>query len=133
VVLFPLYTLVKAGWGWFNSSRIVSWYPRIHAIERNLETSSLTELMAQQDFLRSLDARLARQKRVPASYMAVYYDLRTDLTFVIHKVEARITKLGGEAALTAAQANDALLPRDPHAITDAAMGIDHRPPVDRRG
>lgn len=133
VVLFPLYTLAKAGWAWFNSSRIVSWYPRIHAIERNLETSSMTELMAQQDFLRSLDARLARQKRVPAGYMAVYYDLRTDLTFVIHKVEARITELGGEAALTAAQANDARLPADPHAITDAAMGIDHRPPGQHPG
>lgn len=131
VVLFPLYTLVKAGWNWFNSSRIVSWYPRIHAIERNLETSSLAELMAQQDFLKSLDAQLARQERVPAGYMAIYYDLRTDLTFVIHKVEARITELGGEAALSVAQANDDDLPADPHAITDAAMGLEPRPHQDR--
>ena len=129
VVLFPLYTLAKAGWAWVNNSRVVGWYPRISAIERNLETSSLAELMAQQDFLRGLDAQLAGQKRVPAGYMATYYDLRTDAAFVRRKVEARIQEVGGEEALAAAQANDLDAPIDPRSISDAAMGIKHEPPT----
>jgi TRAP transporter TAXI family solute receptor len=129
VILFPLYTLAKAGWAWINNSRVVGWYPRISAIERNLQTSSLDELMVQQDFLRGLDAQLAGQKRVPAGYMATYYDLRTDAAFVRRKVEARIQEVGGEEALAAAQANDLDAPIDPRSISDAAMGIRHEPPT----
>lgn len=127
VLMFPLYTLVKAGWIWVNKSRVVSWYPRINAIERNIERSSLEELMTQQDFLRGLDAQLASQKRVPAGYLATYYDLRSDVAFVSGKVEARIVEVGGQAALTAARANDAEAPLDPRSFSDAAMGIEHKP------
>ena len=127
VLMFPLYTLAKAGWAWLNSSRVLGWYPRISAIERNLETSSLPELMAQQDFLLGLDAQLARQKRVPAGYMATLYDLRTDASFVRHKVERRIAEVGGQEAIDAALANDAQGPFDPKTISDEAMGIRNAP------
>ncbi len=55
-----IYTLAKAGWEWFNNSRVNSWYPRINAIERNLGGASLDELIAQRQFLTSLDEQLAR-------------------------------------------------------------------------
>lgn len=127
VIAFPLYTLAKAGWAWFNNSRIVSWYPRINAIEHNLDQSSLPELMIQQDFLRGLDAQLAKQKRVPAGYLGNYYSLRSDVAFVNRKVEQRIKAIGGDAALTAARANDTGAPVDPRSISDESMGIEHPP------
>ena len=130
VLAFPVYTLAKAGWDWFNNSRVVSWYPRINAIERNLEASNLDELMAQQDFLVGLDEQLARQRRVPAGKMGSLYQLRTHLSFVIRKVEARIAELGGEGALAAAKANDQDPSLDPAAVTDEAMGLDDRPRQD---
>jgi TRAP-type uncharacterized transport system substrate-binding protein len=131
VILFPLYTIVKASWDWFNNSRVLSWYPRINAIERSLERSSLSELMAQQDFLLSLDSRLATQKRVPAGYMATLYDLRIDAAFVRRRVEERIKAVGGDEALAQAMANDAEVPQDPRSISDAAMGITQvQPPRD---
>jgi uncharacterized protein len=124
VLMFPVYTLSKAGWEWLINSRVVSWYPRINAIERELQGSDLDELMAQQDFLVALDGQLARQKRVPAGKMGSLYELRTHLSFVIRKVENRIAELGGEGALAAAQANDQDPDLDPAAITDEAMGLD---------
>jgi TRAP transporter TAXI family solute receptor len=133
VLMFPLYTLAKAGWAWLNSSRVLGWYPRISAIERNLETSSLPELMAQQDFLLGLDAQLAKQRRVPAGYLARLYDLRIDAAFVRRRVEERIQALGGDEALALAQSNDAEVPADPRSISDAAMGIEHRPPGPEAG
>ena len=126
MLAFPVYTLAKAGWEWFNNSRVVSWYPRINAIERNLEASDLDELMAQQDFLVGLDGQLARQRRVPAGKMGSLYQLRTHLSFVIRKVEARIAELGGEDALAAAKANDQDPSLDPATITDEAMGLDDK-------
>jgi len=126
VLAFPVYTLLKAGWEWINNSRVVSWYPRINAIERNLPGSDLDELMAQQDFLVGLDAQLARQTRVPAGKMGTLYELRTHLAFVTRKVEARIAELGGEGALAAAKANDRDPNLDPAAITAEAMGLDDR-------
>ncbi len=126
VLAFPIYTLAKAGWEWFNNSRVNSWYPRINAIERNLEASGLDELMAQQDFLVGLDQQLARQRRVPAGKMGTLYQLRTHLSFVIRRVEARIAELGGEGALAAAKANDVDPDLDPAAITAEAMGLDDR-------
>ncbi len=130
VLAFPIYTLAKAGWEWFNNRRVVSWYPRINAIERNLESSDLDELMAQQDFLVGLDGQLARQRRMPAGKMGTLYQLRTHLSFVIRKVEARITELGGEGALAAAKADDLDPSLDPAAVTDEAMGLDDRPSQD---
>ncbi len=124
VLAFPVYTLAKAGWEWFNNSRVNSWYPRINAIERNLGESSLEELMEQQDFLVGLDGQLARQRRMPAGKMGTLYQLRTHLSFVIRKVEARIAELGGEGALAAAKANDLDPDLDPAVITDEAMGLE---------
>jgi TRAP transporter TAXI family solute receptor len=124
VLMFPLYTLIKAGWEWVNNRRIVSWYPRINAIERNLDSSDLDELMAQQDFLLGLDAQLARPRRLPAGKMGSLYQLRTHLSFVIRKVEGRIAELGGEGAIAVARANDTDPTLDPGEITDEAMGLD---------
>lgn len=126
VLAFPVYTLAKAGWDWFNNSRVVSWYPRINEIERVLDSSDLDELMAQQDFLVGLDAQLARQRRVPAGKMGSLYQLRTHLSFVIKKVEARIAELGGEAAQSAAKANDQGSGLDPAAIIDQTTGLEDK-------
>ncbi len=123
VLLFPVYTLAKAGWEWFNNSRVNSWYPRINAIERNLETASLDELMAQHQFLVSLDEQLARQRRVPAGKMGTLYQLRTHLSFVIRRAEARIAELGGADAL-AVKADDQHGDLDPALITEEAKGLD---------
>jgi uncharacterized protein len=124
VLAFPVYTLAKAGWEWFNNSRVNSWYPRINAIERHLESSDLGELMAQQDFLVGLDAQLARQRRVPAGKMGSLYQLRTHVSFVMRNVEARIAELGGADALATAKANDLDGDLDTAAITDEAMGLE---------
>lgn len=55
--------------------------------------------------------------------MGTLYELRTHLSFVIQKVEARIAELGGEGALAVAQANDLDPDLDPAVITDEAMGL----------
>jgi TRAP-type uncharacterized transport system substrate-binding protein len=119
VLMFPVYTLAKAGWEWMNNSRVVSWYPRINAIERSLEGADLDELMAHQDFLVGLDDQLARQRRVPAGKMGTLYELRTHLLFVTRKVENRIAELEGGGSL-AAWANDADPDLDPAVIVDEA-------------
>ncbi len=124
VLAFPVYTLAKAGWEWFNNSRVVSWYPRINEIERNVETSDLDALLAQRRFLVGLDGQLARQRRVPAGKMGTLYQLRTHLSFVIRKVEARIAELGGAGARASAHADDPGPNLDPAAITAEAMGLD---------
>ena len=126
VLMFPVYTLAKAGWDWFNNSRVVSWYPRINAIERNLEAASLEELMSQQAFLVSLDEQLARQRRVPAGKMGALYQLRTHLSFVIRKVEARIAELSRDGAPATGETGDLDRHLDPIPASDKAMGPDDR-------
>ena len=126
VLAFPVYTLAKAGWDWFNNSRVVSWYPRINAIERNLEAASLDELMSQQAFLVSLDEQLARQRRVPAGKMGALYQLRTHLSFVIRKVEARIAELSRDGAPATGETGDLDRHLDPIPASDKAMGPDDR-------
>ena len=106
VLAFPVYTLAKAAWEWFNNSRVVSWYPRINAIERNLEQSSLDELLEQQAFLERLDEQLARQRRVPAGKMGTLYQLRTHLSFVIARVETRIAELAGDGTQATTKTDD---------------------------
>ncbi len=106
VLAFPVDTLAKAAWEWFNNSRVVSWYPRINAIERNLEQSSLDELLEQQAFLERLDEQLARQRRVPAGKMGTLYQLRTHLSFVIARVETRIAELAGDGTQATTKTDD---------------------------
>lgn len=92
VLAFPLWTLLRASSGWFLRSRITGWYPRIHAIERGVNDSSLEELREQRAFLGSLVAEMSRKTRVPASYLAAYYDLGIDIEYVTRRVDARIAQ-----------------------------------------
>jgi hypothetical protein len=79
VIIFPLWTLVRATWAWFMRGRITNWYPRIHAIEREIDTASLPKLEADREFLGTLASQLAKRTRVPAGYGGAYYDLRVDV------------------------------------------------------
>lgn len=100
VLLLPLFFLVlplvavgRAVWSWFNTSRIVSWYPRLHWIERNLDRFSAEQLDRERRFLVDLDASLPTRTRVSAGYLAAYYDLRRTLQFVSDRVETRADEL----------------------------------------
>ena len=108
VLAFPLWTLTKAGIAWFMRGRINNWYPRIHAIERGIDSASLGQLEENRDFLRAVAAQLETKTRVPAGYGAAYYDLRIDLQYVMERVEGRIAVLraaqdaGGSEAVSEA-------------------------------
>jgi uncharacterized protein len=131
VLMFPLWTIVRAGWTWFMKSRIIGWYPRIHAIERNLDRATLPELEAQRDFLNAVVEQVASRTRVPAGYLAAYYDLRIDIAFVARQVDARIATLRAEQGLPPETGGPGLASRglergraDPTRITDDEMGLD---------
>ena len=93
ILLFPLYALVKAAWSWFNTRRIVGWYPRLHWIEQNLDRFSAEQLDEQLAFLKDLEASLPTRTRVSAGYLAAYYDMRRTLEFVSGRVAARRDEL----------------------------------------
>jgi hypothetical protein len=67
VLAFPLWTLMKAGIAWLMRGRSNNWHPRIHAIERSIDTSSLEQLEAHRDFLRSVVTQLSTKTCVMAS------------------------------------------------------------------
>jgi hypothetical protein len=128
VLLFPAWQVIKAMYAWWMNSRIVNWYPRLHAIERGLPESTLTQLRLQRRFLRAVVDQVSIRTRVSAGYMSAYYDLRGHIDWVVEKVDARIAELellapegAGEAAADAAL--DAA-PVDPTGFSDEAMGID---------
>ncbi len=103
-LVVPLIAAVRAVWSWFNTSRIVGWYPRLHWIEQHLTDFSLEELDDQAEFLADLDRSLPIRTRVSAGYLSAYYDLRLTLDFVISRVEQRRQELRGlEAAGVAPQ------------------------------
>jgi hypothetical protein len=106
VLLFPLLAIVRAIWSWFNTSRIVSWYPRLHWIEQNLDRFSSEQLDAQQAFLKDLDVSLPTRTRVSAGYLAAYYDMRTTVRFVSGRVAARRAELREMEAAGAAPMPD---------------------------
>ncbi|MCY7419008.1 MAG: hypothetical protein LH650_11020, partial [Chloroflexi bacterium] len=66
--------LAKAGSSWFNTSRIVSWYPRLHWIEQNLDSFSIERLDTRSRFLKELDVSLPTRTHVSAGYLAAYDD-----------------------------------------------------------
>ena len=106
VLLFPLVAIVRAVWSWFNTSRIVSWYPRLHWIEQNLDSFSTEQLDAQLVFLKDLDSSLPTRTRVSAGYLAAYYDMRTTVRFVSGRVAARHDELRDMEAAGAAPMPD---------------------------
>jgi hypothetical protein len=132
VLLYPAWQILKAGYGWYMSSKITNWYPRIYAIERGLPDATLPELELQHEFLRAIVARVASRTRVSAGYLAGYYDLRNNIGFVQQQVQARIDELRAAEGLTVpARAGDREEPGlDPAQvddllrISDEAMGID---------
>jgi TRAP transporter TAXI family solute receptor len=93
VLAFPIYTIGKATWSWFNTSRIVSWYPRLHWVEQNLDRFSAEQVDVQREFLSNLDASLPNRTRVSAGYLAAYYDLRRTIAFVAERLEIRRQEL----------------------------------------
>jgi TRAP-type uncharacterized transport system substrate-binding protein len=128
LLLYPLWHVVKAAYAWYQSRRIVGWYPRIYAIERGLPDATTPELELQRDFLRAIVAQVSQQQRVSAGYLAAYYDLRVNIAFVQRLVDQRIQDLEGPGDAT--PATDTLAPLDPALvadplrITDRQMGID---------
>jgi hypothetical protein len=119
VIAFPLFTLTRASWAWFLRSRIVGWYPRIHAIERGIDSADLDELLRQREFLGSLSEQVSHKTKVPASYLAAYYDLRADIEYVTHRLDARIATLQA-AGTTAAQGAGAVPPATTTASSPAS-------------
>ena len=93
VLLVPLYAVARATWSWFNTRRIVGWYPRLHWIEQNLDRFSAEQLDEQLAFLKDLEASLPTRTRVSAGYLAAYYDMRRTLEFVSGRVAARRDEL----------------------------------------
>jgi hypothetical protein len=110
-------------------SRITSWYPRLHAIERGLPESTLAQLRLQRAFLSAVVDQVSSRTRVSAGYMSAYYDLRGHIDWVQQKVDARIAVLLAagdqpDADGTIASDDDATAPADPRAFSDVEMGID---------
>jgi TRAP transporter TAXI family solute receptor len=142
VLFYPAWRILKGLWDWWMSRRIISWYPRIHAIERGLPESTLPQLEAQRDFLNAVVAHVSSRVRVTAGYLAAYYDLRINIAFVLRQVERRIEELraaaegrepaiaddGADVALGEARRPDPGAPArplpDPRAFSDEEMGID---------
>lgn len=130
ILLYPLWHVVKAAFGWYQSRKIVGWYPRIYAIERGLPDATLPELALQHEFLRAVVAQVSSRQRVSAGYLAAYYDLRANIGFVQRLVDQRIGELrprtddGALDAQTPDAPVDPGLVNDPRRISDEAMGID---------
>lgn len=129
VLLFPLWQVVKAMYGWYMKSRVFNWYPRLHAIERGLPESTLPQLRLQRRFLQAVVDQVSARTRVSAGYMSAYYDLRGHIDFVEHQIDARIavlTATGAEDAEADGEAGTAPPdgPLDPTRFSDEAMGID---------
>ncbi len=128
LLLYPLWHAVKAAFNWYQSRKIVGWYPRIHAIERGLPDATLPELELQHEFLRAIVAQVSSRQKVSAGYLAAYYDLRGNIAFVQNLLNRRIAELrasDGPAPATAPHAPlDPALVADPRRITDREMGID---------
>lgn len=133
VLVYPAWQIVKATYGWYMKSRITSWYPRLHAIERGLPESTLAQLRLQRAFLSAVVDQVSSRTRVSAGYMSAYYDLRGHIDWVQQKVDARIAVLlaGDVADADADTADpaagtgiDAGAPADPRAYSDVEMGID---------
>ncbi len=115
---------------WYQSRKIVGWYPRIYAIERGLPDATLPELSLQHEFLRAVVAQVSSRQTVSAGYLAAYYDLRANIGFVQRLVDQRMDELrpdAGDAAMagqTVEAPVDPGLISDPRRISDEAMGID---------
>jgi TRAP-type uncharacterized transport system substrate-binding protein len=128
LLLYPLWHVAKAGFAWYQSRKIVGWYPRIYAIERGLPEATLPELELQQEFLRAIVAQVSSRQKVSAGYLAAYYDLRGNIAFVQRLVVQRIAELratDGTIAVPSTPAPlDPALVADPRRITDRDMGID---------
>lgn len=127
VLLFPLWQIVKAMYGWYMKSRIFNWYPQLHAIERGLPDSTLPQLRLQRRFLQAVVDQVSARTRVSAGYMSAYYDLRGHIDFVEHQIDARIavlTAAGTEDPQADAGEGAADGPLDPARFSDEAMGID---------
>jgi uncharacterized protein len=131
ILLYPLWHVVKAAIAWYQRRKVVGWYPRIYAIERGLPDATLPELALQHEFLRAVVAQVSTRQRVSAGYLAAYYDLRGNITFVQDLVDQRIAELHAEAGDQAPAgqeleeaALDPALVADPRRISDKAMGID---------
>jgi hypothetical protein len=128
VLLYPLWHVAKALVSWYQSRKIVGWYPRLYAIERGLPDATLPELELQHEFLRAIVARVSSRQKVSAGYLAAYYDLRANIAFVQRLVDGRIAELHAEHGTTQREAPpeplDPRLVADPRRISDVAMGID---------
>lgn len=128
VLIYPAWQILKATYGWYMKSRITSWYPRLHAIERGLPESTLHQLRLQKRFLAAVVDQVSSRTRVSAGYMSAYYDLRGHIDWVQQKVDARIAELvtGDQPDADGVPANDedAAAPVDPRAFSDVEMGID---------
>jgi TRAP-type uncharacterized transport system substrate-binding protein len=108
VLVFPVSEILRAIYGWYMSSRVVGYYPRIHAIERNLRRSSVQQLDEQLAYLQGLDEQLPHRTRVTAGYLSSYFQLKSHLRDVIGRVEARRAELVATTAEpAAAQTTDA--------------------------
>jgi hypothetical protein len=142
VLVYPAWAILKGLYDWWMRRRIISWYPRIHAIERGLPDSTLPQLEAQRDFLNAIVAHVASRTRVTAGYLAAYYDLRINIAFVLRQVEQRIEELrAAEDGRAPARADDAAADElgdvtrpdpvpatsptvDPRRFSDVELGID---------
>lgn len=119
VLIFPVWTLIRAGWVSYTRGRISNWYPRLVAIERGIDTADLLKLEQDRDFLTALATQLATRTRVPGIYGAAHFDLRADVEFVTRKVDARMAELRADG-----MDGDAATPgdRDRAGPVDQAVG-----------
>jgi TRAP transporter TAXI family solute receptor len=116
VLIFPLWAVIRAAYRWWMFGRIGNYYPRIHAIERNLSRATLPELDQQLAYLRTLEEHLPDRTRVTTGYLPLYFDLRNHIAFVERQVEARraaLTTAADEASRQGESPTAAATPRSP--------------------
>jgi TRAP transporter TAXI family solute receptor len=93
VIVFPIWQGIKYVYTWYMNSQIVSWYPQILAIERQLPKYTLEQVDAKLALVHGLDDQISRKIRVSAGYIHSYYELRNDIRFVIGLLEQRREQL----------------------------------------
>lgn len=74
------------------------WYAEVRKVEQQLPTYSIEELDAKIDWLDDLHEFLTQRLRVPMFYLSEFYQLRSNLSMIIQRLEKRRLFLQRQAA-----------------------------------
>ncbi len=107
LLLLPMLSRSPLLYQFYMRNRIVRWYHTIRSVELRLETTVGIDIDREIAELRALDERLTKELSVSNTYMPDVYNLRTNIDFVITKLERRKAQLH-RAAQAARKASGAV-------------------------